>query len=463
MIKQQTLKESITFIGKGLHTGLDITLTLNPAPADNGYTFQRVDLEGQPVLEAVASNVTQTQRGTVIEKDGISVSTIEHLMAALYAAGIDNCLIQVNAPEVPILDGSSILYCEAIEKAGITELEAKREVFRITKPYHVIDEEKGIDLAIYPDDHFSMTVLVDFPSPVLNNQYAVLNSFDDFKSQVAAARTFVFVREIQPLLAANLIKGGDLDNAIVIYDQKIEQAEMDKLAAVIHTQAPSAENLGYVQNRPLTWDNEPARHKLLDLIGDLALIGKYIQGRVVATRPGHGINNKLARNVRKDMRRTEVQAPVYDPNKEPLLDNIGIKAILPHRYPMQLVDKIITCEPNDYCVGIKNVTANEPFFQGHFPEEPVMPGVLQVEAMAQCSGILVLNCVDEPEKYSTYFMSINNVKFRQKVVPGDTLIFHVSFLTPLRRGCAQMKGYAFVGDKIVSEAEFMAQIIKNKE
>ncbi len=463
MTKQHTLKESITFTGKGLHTGLDITLTLNPAPADNGYTFQRVDLEGQPVLEAVASNVTQTQRGTVIEKDGISVSTIEHLMAALYAADIDNCLIQVNAPEVPILDGSSVLYCEAIEKAGIVELEAKREVFRITKPYHVIDEEKGIDLAIYPDDHFSVTVLVDFPSPVLNNQYAVLNSLDDFKTQVAAARTFVFVREIQPLLAANLIKGGDLDNAIVIYDSKIQQEEMDKLAAVIQTKAPSAETLGYVQNRPLTWDNEPARHKLLDLIGDLALIGKYIQGRVVATRPGHGFNNKLARAVRKDMRRTEVQVPVYDPNKEPLLDNIGIKAILPHRYPMQLVDKIIVCEPNDYCVGIKNVTANEPFFQGHFPEEPVMPGVLQVEAMAQCSGILVLNCVDEPEKYSTYFMSINNVKFRQKVVPGDTLIFRVSFLTPLRRGCAQMKGYAFVGDKIVSEAEFMAQIIKNKE
>ena len=461
MQKQQTLKESFSFSGKGLHTGLDITVSFNPAPENTGYTIQRIDLEEQPIIEAVADNVAATQRGTVVKKGDVVVSTIEHAMAALYCAGIDNCAIQVNAPEFPILDGSALPYCEAIEKAGIVEQEAKREVFRITKKYEVTDEN-GLKLEIYPDDHFSVTTFVDYPSPVLNNQYAVLNDVAEFKDNIAAARTFVFVREIQPLIAANLIKGGDLDNAMVIYDQKVEQAELDKLAQAIGAEAPSADTLGYVQKRPLVWDNEPARHKLLDIVGDLALIGKFIEGRVIATKPGHMINNKLARAVRKDMKRTEVQTPIYDPNKAPIMDNVGIKKVMPHRYPMQLVDKIIDIEPNDFVVGIKSVTANEPFFVGHFPEEPVMPGVLQVEAMAQCSGILVLSCVDEPERYSTYFMKIDNVKFRQKVVPGDTLIFRVSFMTPLRRGVAQMKGYAFVGDKIVSEAEFMAQIIKNK-
>jgi UDP-3-O-[3-hydroxymyristoyl] N-acetylglucosamine deacetylase/3-hydroxyacyl-[acyl-carrier-protein] dehydratase len=462
MTKQQTLKESFSFSGKGLHTGMDITVTFCPAPENNGYTIQRIDLEGQPIVEAVAENVTQTQRGTVVEKNGVSVSTIEHAMAALYCAGVDNCLIQVNAPELPILDGSAVLYSEAIERVGVVEQAANREYFRITKKYEVKDEESGVCLNIYPDDHFSVTTFVEFPSPVLNNQYAVLNSLDDFKQEIASARTFVFVREIEPLLNAKLIKGGDLNNAVVIYDQKISQEAMNNLAEVMGVAAPNAENLGYLQEKPLQWFNEPARHKLLDIVGDLALIGRYIQGRVVATRPGHGINNKLARAVRKDMKHTEVQIPVYDPNKQPILDNNGIKAILPHRYPFQLIDKIVEYEPNEYCVGVKNVTANEPFFVGHFPQEPVMPGVLQVEAMAQCSGILVLNSVDEPERYSTYFMKIDNVKFRQKVVPGDTILFKVSFMSPLRRGCAQMKGYAFVGDKIVSEAEFMAQIIKNK-
>ncbi len=462
MQKQQTLKEAFTLQGKGLHTGLDITATFCPAEPNTGYNIQRVDLEGQPIIEAIAENVAATNRGTVVKKGEITVSTIEHAMAALYCAGIDNCLIQVNAPEIPILDGSAQPFAEAIAKVGIIEQEAKREVFRIQKKYEVVDEESGVKLEIFPDDHFSVTTFVDYPSPVLNNQFAILNNVADFNEQIAAARTFVFVREIQPLLAANLIKGGDLDNAMVIYDQQVSQEELNKLAEAIGTEAPSADKLGYVQKRPLTWDNEPARHKLLDVIGDLALIGKFIEGRVMVTRPGHGMNNKLARAVRKDMKRTEIQAPVYDPNATPLYDNIAIKGVLPHRYPMQLVDKVIALEPNDYVVGIKNVTANEPFFVGHFPEEPVMPGVLQVEAMAQCSGILVLSCVDEPERYSTYFMKIDNVKFRQKVVPGDTLIFHVSFMTPLRRGVAQMKGYAFVGDKIVSEAEFMAQIIKNK-
>jgi len=462
MQKQQTLAAPFTLEGKGLHTGLNISATFCPAEPNTGYQIQRVDLEGQPIIEAIADNVAATNRGTVVKKGDIQISTIEHAMAALYCAGIDNCLIQVNAPELPILDGSAEPWVKAINESGIVEQDTKREVFRIMKKYEVVDEETGVKLEIFPDDHFSVTTFVDYPSPVLNNQYAVMNDMKEFNDNIAAARTFVFVREIQPLLAANLIKGGDLDNAMVIYDQKVPQEQLDQLAAAIGSEAPSAEQLGYVQKRPLQWDNEPARHKLLDIVGDLALIGKFIEGRVIATRPGHGMNNKLARAVRKEMKRTEIQAPVYDPNKAPLYDNVAIKGIMPHRYPMQLVDKIVGLEPNDFVVGIKNVTANEPFFVGHFPEEPVMPGVLQVEAMAQCSGILVLSCVDEPERYSTYFMKIDNVKFRQKVVPGDTLIFRVSFMTPLRRGIAQMKGYAFVGDKIVSEAEFMAQIIKNK-
>ena len=462
MQKQQTLAASFTLEGKGLHTGLQITATFCPAEPNTGYKFQRVDLEGQPIVDALADKVAATNRGTVIKEGDIVISTIEHAMAALYCLGIDNCLIQVNAPELPILDGSAEPWVKAIQEVGIVEQDAKRDIFRIMKKYEVVDEEKGIKLEIFPDDHFSVTTFVDYPSPVLNNQFAVLNAVEDFADQVAAARTFVFVREIQPLLAGGLIKGGDLDNALVIYDQKVDQAQLDSLAAAIGTTAPSADVLGYVQKRPLQWDNEPARHKLLDIIGDLALIGRFIQGRVIVTRPGHGMNNKLARLVRKDVKRTEVQAPVYDPNKAPLMDNNGIKKVLPHRYPMQLVDKIMEIVENDYVIGIKNVTANEPFFVGHFPEEPVMPGVLQVEAMAQCSGILVLNSVDEPERYSTYFMKIDNVKFRQKVVPGDTLVFRVQFMTPLRRGIAEMKGYAFVGDKCVSEAEFMAQIIKNK-
>lgn len=459
---QQTLAAPFTMKGKGLHTGLQIEVTFCPANVNTGYVIQRVDMEGQPTIDAIADNVAATNRGTVVKKGDLVVSTIEHGMAALYANGIDNCLIQVNAPEFPILDGSSMPYIQEIQKVGIVEQDAKREVFRVMKKYTVEDEEKGIKLEIYPDDHFSVTTFVDYPSPVLNNQFAVMNDVKEFNDQIAAARTFVFVREIQPLLAANLIKGGDLDNAMVIYDQKVSQAELDQLASTIGTEAPSADQLGYVQKRPLQWDNEPARHKLLDLLGDMALVGKFIQGRIIATRPGHGINNKLARAVRKDVKRTEVQAPVYDPNQAPVMDNIAIKAVMPHRYPMQLVDKIMEIENNDYVVGIKNVTANEPFFVGHFPDEPVMPGVLQVEAMAQCSGLLVLSSVDEPERYSTYFMKIDNVKFRQKVVPGDTLVFRVQFLSPLRRGIAEMKGYAFVGDKIVSEAEFMAQIVKNK-
>ena len=425
MQKQKTLAASFSLKGKGLHTGLDIEITFNPAPENHGYKIKRVDMEGQPTIDALAENVVNTQRGTVLSKNGVQVSTIEHAMAALYAYEIDNCLIEVNAPEFPILDGSSRFFSEEIQKTGVVEQNAP------------------------------------FDSPVLSNQFATLNDLSEFPTELAASRTFVFVREVEMLLNHNLIKGGDLDNAIVIYDQKIPQESLDKLADMLNIPHKNVQELGYINNKPLVFDNEPARHKLIDVIGDIALIGKPIRGRVIATRPGHKINNQLARMIRKDIKMNEVQAPVYDPNREPVMDINRIRELLPHRYPFLLVDKIIEVGGN-YIVGVKNITTNEPFFQGHFPQEPVMPGVLQVEAMAQTGGLLVLNSVDEPERYSTYFMKIDGVKFRQKVVPGDTLILRLELLAPIRRGISTMKGYVFVGDKLVSEAEFMAQIVKNK-
>lgn len=382
-------------------------------------------------------------------------------MSALYAAGIDNCLIEVNAPEMPILDGSALPYCDAIASVGVTEQNADKDFYFVKSRIEVSDPETGSSILVLPDDDFSVDVKIDFKSKVLNNQFATLEHMDEYASEVASSRTFVFVREIEPLVTNNLIKGGDLDNAIVIYDTPMAQGELDRLADLMGVARKNVSELGYLNERPLTHENEPARHKLLDLIGDIALIGRPLKGRIIATRPGHSINTSLAKKIRKEIKHQEVQAPVYNPNKEPLMDNNRIRELLPHRYPFQLVDKVIEKGVN-YIVGVKNITANEPFFPGHFPQEPVMPGVLQIEAMAQTGGLLVLSAVDEPERYSTYFMKIDNVKFRQKVVPGDTLLFHVSFMTPLRRGCAMMKGYAFVGDKIVTECEFMAQIIKNK-
>src|SRR5574344_2310536 len=461
MLKQKTLKESFSLSGIGLHTGKNVTVVFNPAPDNFGYKIERTDIEGHPRIEAIADNVAETTRGTVVEENGVRVSTIEHGMAALYASGIDNCLVQVDGPEFPILDGSAKYFVEGIEKVGVVEQNAIKDFFIIKSKLEFRDEKTGSSIIVLPDENFSLNVLISYDSEILPYSYATLENMDKFKDEIAASRTYVFVREIEPLLSAGLIKGGDLDNAIVIYEKQMAQDQYDKLADVMGVPHMDASKLGYINHHPLVWPNECARHKLMDIIGDLALIGKPIQGRIIATRPGHTINNKFARQMRREIRKHEIQAPIYDCNREPLMDVKRIRELLPHRYPMQLVDKVIEIGAN-YIVGVKQITANEPFFQGHFPQEPVMPGVLQVEAMAQTGGLLVLNSVDEPERYSTYFMKIDGVKFRQKVVPGDTLIFKVELLAPVRHGVSSMKGYVFVGEKIVSEATFTAQIVKNK-
>ena len=460
-MKQTTLKGSFSLCGKGLHTGLSLTVTFNPAPENHGYKIQRIDIDGMPIIDAIAENVVDTQRGTVLGKGDIRVSTIEHGMAALYALGIDNCLIQVNGPEFPILDGSAIKYIEKIKEVGIDEQNAPKDYYIIRKKIEVKDEASGSSIVILPDEEFSLTAMCSFNSKFINSQFASLDNVANFATEIAPARTFVFVRDIEPLLKANLIKGGDLDNAIVIYEKQISQEQLDQLADMLKVEHRDANNLGYIQHKPLVWENECTRHKLLDIIGDMALIGKPIKGRIIATRPGHTINNKFARQMRREIRKHEIQAPIYDPNEEPIMDVNRIRELLPHRYPMQLVDKVIELGATSI-VGVKNVTSDEPFFQGHFPQEPVMPGVLQIEAMAQCGGLLVLNTLEEPERWSTYFMRIDDAKFRQKVVPGDTLLFKVDLLAPVRHGISSMKGYVFVGDHVVSEATFTAQIVKNK-
>ena len=459
--KQKSLKGSFSLCGKGLHTGLSLTVTFNPAPENYGYKIQRIDLEGMPIIDAVAEHVVDTQRGTVLGKGDVRVSTVEHGLAALYALGIDNCLIQVNGPEFPILDGSAAMYITKIEEVGIEELNAPKDWYIIRKKIEVKDEETGSCITILPDEEFSLTAMCSFNSKFINSQFATLDKMDAFPTEIAQARTFVFVRDIEPLLKANLIKGGDLDNAIVIYEKQTTQERLDQLADFLKVPHMDATKLGYIQHKPLVWENECTRHKLLDIIGDMALIGKPIKGRIIATRPGHTINNKFARQMRREIRKHEIQAPIYDPNDAPVMDNVRIHELLPHRYPMQLVDKVIALGATSI-VGVKNITANEPFFQGHFPQEPVMPGVLQIEAMAQCGGLLVLNNLEEPERWSTYFLKIDDVKFRQKVVPGDTLMFKVDLLAPVRHGISSMKGYVFVGDHVVSEATFTAQIVKNK-
>lgn len=460
-MKQQTIASPFSVEGKTLHTGVVTKATFHPAPENHGYKFKRVDLEGEPVVDAVAENIKDIARSTILGKGAAQVSTVEHALAALYALGVDNCLIEVNGPEMPILNGSSREYVEKIEEVGLEEQNADKDFYIIKNKTQIRDEETGSIVTIYPDEGFSVEVMVEYNSPILPNQFAILDDMADFKDEVSGARTFVFVREIEKLLENNLIKGGDMENAIVIYDQEVDKEKINQICDLIGVPHMELNELGYINPTPLQWDNEPARHKLMDVIGDLALIGRPIKGRVVAIRPGHEINSKLTKMIRKEVKHTEIQSPVYNPNVPPVIDINGIKALLPHRYPFLLIDKIIEID-RKHCIALKNVTVNEPFFVGHFPQEPVMPGVLQIEAMAQAAGVLVLNYLDEPEKYSTYFLKIDNVKFRQKVVPGTTLLLNVALTTEIRRGCATVKGYAFDGDKIVSEAEFLAQIIKNK-
>ena len=460
MANQRTLKDSFTLRSKGLHTGMDITLKVCPAPENYGIKIKRIDLEGAPEIAALAENVDGTNRGTVIKKGDVAVSTIEHAMSALFAYGIDNAILEVNAPELPILDGSAKFYAENIEKVGIQEQNAEKTFYVVKQRTEYLDEKSGSKIILLPDNHFSLSVGVDFNSPILNNQFAELDDMEKYSEEIAPCRTFVFVREIEPLLKANYIKGGDLDNAIVIYDREMSQEDFDNLAKVTGTKQMDSKKLGYISG-PLRFNNEPARHKLLDLIGDLALIGMPIIGKVIALKPGHTTNTAFAKKIRHAIKRQDVMPPIYDPNKEPVYDINGIKKLLPHRWPFQLVDKITELSKS-HVVGVKNVTGTEAWFVGHFPDEAVMPGVLIVEAMAQTGGILALCNVDEPEKDSTYFTKMNEVRFRNKVVPGDTLIFSLQLLEPIRRGIVHMKCTAFVGDKITTEADLQAIIIKNK-
>lgn len=459
---QKTIKESFSIKGKGLHTGAEVIANFRPAPVNTGYIFKRVDIDGQPEIPALAENVVDTARGTVLAKGEAVVSTIEHSLAALYALGIDNCYIEVDGPEIPILDGSAKIFTEAILKAGVKEQqEAFKRYFEVKEKIVFKDEDKDSEIIILPDNQFSLNVQIGYESNVLFNQYAVLDDLKDFPDQIASCKTFVFLHEIEFLLKNNLVKGGDLSNALVIIDREVTQDELDRLADLFNQPHVKVKPQGVLNNTELLFDNEMARHKLLDVIGDLALCGQPIKGRVIATRPGHKTNTDAARVIRKAIKQAEKAIPVCNLNQEPLFDINDIKKMLPHRPPFLLVDKVMCIEGNTI-VSAKNVTMNEPFFVGHFPEEPVMPGVLIVEAMAQSGGLLVLNQIDDPSKYSTYFLKIDNVKFRRKVIPGDTLIFKVEMTSPIRRGCANMRGLAYVGENVVTEAEFMAQIVKNK-
>ncbi|HDR90048.1 MAG TPA: bifunctional UDP-3-O-[3-hydroxymyristoyl] N-acetylglucosamine deacetylase/3-hydroxyacyl-ACP dehydratase [Bacteroidetes bacterium] len=461
--KQKTLAKSFSLNGKGLHTGLDVEITFHPAPPDHGILFKRTDLKNSPMVHALAEYVTDTSRGTTIEENEVKVATIEHVMAAMYGMGIDNVLIEINGPEAPILDGSSHMYVQSIEKAGITDQDAPKNHYVVKEKIVYSNEEQGVDLIVYPDDHLSINVLIDYNSKILGNQYAVLNQLSEFPREVSMCRTFVFFHELEMLAKHNLIKGGDLDNAIIILERSVSQEELDRVADLFNKPHIKVKPEGVLNNIDLHFSNEPARHKLLDIIGDLALVGQPIKGKIVATRPGHYANTQLARRIRQEIKKekSKLQIPKYDPNTPPVFDINQIRQILPHRPPFLLVDKIIQMDENSV-VGLKNVTMNEGYFVGHFPVEPIMPGVLQVEAMAQVGGMLVLNSVPDPWNYSTYFLKIDKVKFKDKVIPGDTILFKLELTEPIRRGIVQMYGQAFVGDRLVMEGELTAQILKDK-
>jgi UDP-3-O-[3-hydroxymyristoyl] N-acetylglucosamine deacetylase / 3-hydroxyacyl-[acyl-carrier-protein] dehydratase len=461
--RQRTLAKEISLNGKGLHTGNNVTITFKPAPVNHGYKFCRVDLPGKPIIDALAEHVTDTSRGTTLVQNNASVTTIEHVMAAFHGLRVDNALIELNGPEAPIMGGSAWKFVEAIKEAGIVDQKEDRNYFVVKQKITFSDEEHGVDLIVYPDDHFSVNVLIDYNSKILGNQYSILDSIDDFEEKICRSRTFVFFHELEPLFNKGLIKGGDLDNAIVILEKEVEQTEIDRIAKLFNRPGINTHTAGILNNTELRYPNEPARHKLLDIMGDLALVGHPIKGKIVATRPGHYANTRLAKIIRQEMKKSlsKRDIPNYDPSQPPVFNIEEIKKRLPHRFPFLLVDKIIALDESSI-VGIKNITFNESFFQGHFPEEPVMPGVLLVEALAQTGGLLVLSSVEEPEKYSTYFLKIDKLKFKQKVIPGDTVILKMEYADVMRRGIATMFGQAFVGGKLVLEGEMTAQVVKNK-
>ncbi|WP_299524123.1 bifunctional UDP-3-O-[3-hydroxymyristoyl] N-acetylglucosamine deacetylase/3-hydroxyacyl-ACP dehydratase [uncultured Lutibacter sp.] len=458
--KQKTIRNEVTLSGVGLHTGNKVTMTFKPAPINYGYAFVRIDLEGEPKIEASAEYVINTQRGTNLEKRGVFVNTSEHVLAAVVALGIDNICIEINAPEPPIMDGSSKHFIEALEKAGIVEQEADRIEYIVKDIISYKDEESGSEIILMPADEFQITTMVDFGTKVLGTQNATLESLSDFKNEIADARTFSFLHELEMLLDNNLIQGGDLNNAIVYVDKEISKETMDKLKKAFNKENLTVKANGILDNLTLRWANEAARHKLLDVIGDLALVGTRIRGKVIANKPGHMVNTVFAKKLQKIIKQEKRNnVPTYDLNQPPLMDIHQIMNILPHRPPFLLIDRILELS-DSHVVGMKNVTMNEPFFQGHFPDAPVMPGVLQVEAMAQCGGVLVLNTVPDPENYLTYFMKMDKVKFKQKVLPGDTLIFRAELISPIRRGICHMQACGYANGKLVVEAELMAQIAR---
>ncbi|MTH16679.1 bifunctional UDP-3-O-[3-hydroxymyristoyl] N-acetylglucosamine deacetylase/3-hydroxyacyl-ACP dehydratase [Flavobacterium sp. LC2016-01] len=462
MVKQKTIKNEISLTGVGLHTGKEVTMTFKPAPINNGFTFVRVDLQGQPIIEADANYVVNTQRGTNLEKLGVKIQTPEHVLAAVVGCDLDNIIIELDASELPIMDGSSKYFVEAIEKAGIEEQDASRNVYVVKEVISFTDEATGSEILVMPSDDYQVTAMVDFGTKVLGTQNATLKSISDFKTEIASSRTFSFLHELESLLENGLIKGGDLNNAIVYVDKEISEATMENLKKAFGKDEISVKPNGVLDNLTLHYPNEAARHKLLDVIGDLSLIGVRIQGKIIANKPGHFVNTQFAKKLAKIIKiEQRNHVPVYDLNQEPLMDIHKIMAMLPHRPPFLLIDRIIEMSDR-HVVGLKNVTMNENFFVGHFPEAPVMPGVLIVEAMAQTGGILVLSTVPDPENYLTYFMKIDNVKFKHKVLPGDTLIFKCELISPIRRGICHMQANAYANGKLVTEAELMAQIARKQ-